>query len=299
MKLDQIRAFIAVVETGSFRAAADIIHKTQPSISAAVKALEDQYGIQLLDRDSYRPTLTAEGEAFFRQSKKLMLQANQLESLGHHLALGAEQPLRLCVSQMGLTDQIVALLKGFQEYAPNIALEVTSDHLHGVQDHLIKERSDIAIGPSYGLDDRHIFVEVGKLEMNCVVHPDLLPGLQAGAQKVKQQALYSLPQILVSRSGAEHEHRFVLPTGKRWHVNDFQVKKTLVQAGLGWSRIPHYMIKDSLEEGRLVLMDVENFTSHSQFPLFMIRLRNKTLSHEANVFWRYVKNTLKSSGSDA
>ena len=63
MKLDQLRAFIAVVESGSFRAAAEAIHKTQPSVSAAVKALEEQYGIVLLDRDSYRPTLTAQGNA--------------------------------------------------------------------------------------------------------------------------------------------------------------------------------------------------------------------------------------------
>ena len=296
MKLDQLRAFIAVVESGSFRAAAEAIHKTQPSVSAAVKALEEQYGIVLLDRDSYRPTLTAQGNAFFKQSKKLLLQVNQLEHLGHHLAQGEEQqPLRLCISQMSLTEPIVQILKDFEEAHPNIALELTTDHLNGVQEHLIKGKSDIAIGPSYGLDDRHVFVEVGKLEMTCVVHPELLPELQAGAQKVKQQALYSLPQILVSRTAEDQEHRFILPTGKRWHVNDFQAKKTLVQAGMGWARMPNYMIKDSLEEGRLVRMDVENFSSHSQFPLFMIRLRNQTLSHEANVFWRFVKAALKPS----
>lgn len=300
MKLDQLRAFIAVVETGSFRAAAEAIHKTQPSISAAVKGLEDQYNIVLLDRDSYRPTLTAEGKAFFKQSKKLLLQVNQLEHLGHHLAQGTEQqPLRLCISQMSLTEHIVGLLKAFDAEHPNIAIELTTDHLNGVQEHLIKEKSDIAIGPSYGLDDRHVFVEVGKLEMTCVVHPDLLPTLQAGSQKVKQQALYSLPQILVSRSAEDQEHRFVLPTGRRWHVNDFQAKKTLVQAGMGWARMPHYMIKDSLDEGRLVRMDVENFTAHSQFPLFMIRLRNQTLSNEANAFWRFAQVYVKAPPSDS
>ncbi|MBM6550837.1 LysR family transcriptional regulator [Marinomonas ostreistagni] len=290
MKLDQLRAFIAVVESGSFRAAAEAIHKTQPSISAAVKALEAQYGLQLLDRDSYRPTLTAQGKAFFKQSKKLLSQVNQLESLGHHLAQGeGQQSLRLCISQMSLTDHIIGLLKSFEAAHPQITIELTTDHLNGVQEHLIKEKSDIAIGPSYGLDDRHIFVEVGKLEMMSVVHPDLLPELQAGAQKVKQQALYSLPQILVSRAAEDQAHRFVLPAGKRWHVNDFQAKKSLVQAGMGWARMPYYMIKDSLDEGRLVRMDVENFTSHSQFPLFMIRLRNQTLSHEASQFWDHVK----------
>lgn len=294
MKLDQLRAFIAVVETGSFRGAALAIHKTQPSISAAVKALEEQYGLQLLDRDSYRPTLTTQGRAFFKQSKKLLSQVNQLESLGHHLAQGVvQQPLRLCVSQMSLTEHIVELLKSFSAAHPSIALELITDHLNGVQEHLIKDDADIAIGPSYGLDDRHAFIEVGKLDMVSVVHPEVLPTLQTGGQKVKQQALYSLPQILVSHTAEATHHRFVLATGKRWYVNDFQVKKTLLQAGLGWARMPYYMIKEALDEGRLVRMDIENFTSHSQFPLFMIRLRNQTLSHAANAFWQHVNEQLK------
>ena len=91
MKLDQLRAFIAVVETGSFRSAADSIHKTQPGISAAVKALEEQYGILLFDRNSYRPTLTAEGHAFFQQSKKLKLR--QLQRLKLNQILSQKQKL--------------------------------------------------------------------------------------------------------------------------------------------------------------------------------------------------------------
>ncbi len=194
---------------------------------------------------------------------------------------------------MALTDQVVGMLKQFQQQHEQVSLELTTDHLHGVQDHLIKEKSDIAIGPSYGLDDRHVFIEIGALDLVCVVHPKLLPTLQQGHQKVKPQALYSLPHILVSQDADNQGHRFLLPAGKRWYVNDFQVKKTLIQAGLGWARMPYYMVRDALEEGRLVRMDVENFISHNQTPLYMIRLRQQALNHEANLFWRFMKQALK------
>jgi DNA-binding transcriptional LysR family regulator len=301
MKLDQLRAFIAVVETGSFRSAADSIHKTQPGISAAVKALEEQYGLQLFDRNSYRPTLTAAGHAFFQQSKKLMSQVLQLENLGHDLAQGTEAPLQLCLSQMALDDDCMSRIKAFQLQHADIALDITTDHLYGVQEKLTKNKCEIAIGPRYGLDDRHAFIELNKITMTAVISPTLLATLNASDAKIKQQALYSIPQILVNDTTAnasENGHRYVLPTGKRWYVNDFQAKKTLLLHGLGWARMPKHCIQSELENGQLVPIEVENFTSQNQLPIFMIRLRHQTQSSQANVFWEMMKRFSNSTGSD-
>ncbi|WP_100636775.1 LysR family transcriptional regulator [Marinomonas sp. ef1] len=293
MKLDQLRAFIAVVETGSFRSAADSIHKTQPGISAAVKALEEQYGILLFDRNSYRPTLTAEGHAFFQQSKKLMSQVLQLENLGHDLAQGTEAPLQLCLSQMALDDDCMSRIKAFQLQHADIALDITTDHLYGVQEKLVKNKCEIAIGPRYGLDDRHAFIELNKITMMAVINPDLLATLSANDAKIKQQSLYSIPQILVTNTAEnapENGHQYVLPTGKRWYVNDFQAKKAILLHGLGWARMPKHCIQSELDNGQLVPMEVENFTSQNQLPIFMIRLRHQTQSYQANIFWEMMKN---------
>lgn len=293
MKLDQIRAFIAVVETGSFRSAADAIHKTQPGISAAVKALEEQYNIRLFDRDSYRPTLTTEGHAFYRQSQKLMNQVQQLEHLGHNLSKGSEVPLRISLSQMVLNDECMAVIKQFQLLYPEVSLDITTEHLYGVQESLLKDKAEIAIGPRYGLDDRHAFTELMSLKMMTVVAPELLGKLKVSGSKVKQPSLYSIPHILVTDSAendAENGHTYVLPTGKRWYVNDFLAKKTLLVHGLGWARMPYHLIQNELKSGELVTIEVENFTSFSDLPVFMIRLNHQTLSYQANLFWETMKN---------
>lgn len=300
MKLDQLRAFIAVVETGSFRSAAEAIHKTQPGISAAVKTLEAQYGILLFDRDSYRPTLTAEGHAFFQQSKKLISQAQQLENLGHDLAKGIEAPLHLCFSQMGLDDNCMERIKSFQKQYPDISLDISTDHLYGVQEALAKNKCEIAIGPRYGLDDRHAFIELNRINMITVVSPEVLAELNTSGAKVKQPQLYALPQILVTNTAAnsaENGHRYILPTGKRWYVNDFQTKKTMLIHGLGWARMPQYIIQSELEKGQLVPIDIENFTSQSQLSIFMIRLRHQTQSSQSNLFWEMMK-TLSHTTTD-
>ncbi|WP_421847636.1 LysR family transcriptional regulator [Marinomonas sp.] len=300
MKLDQLRAFIAVVETGSFRSAADSIHKTQPGISAAVKALEEQYGILLFDRNSYRPTLTAEGHAFFQQSKKLMSQVLQLENLGHDLAQGTEAPLHISLSQMALDDNCMSRIKAFQQQYPEIPLDITTDHLHGTQEKLTKNKCEIAISPRYGLDDRHAFIELNKITMIAVISPELLATLNANDTKIKQQSLYSIPQILVTNTAAnasENGHQYVLPTGKRWYVNDFQVKKNMLIHGLGWARMPKHYIQAELDNNQLVPIEVENFTSLNQLPIFMIRLRHQTQSYQANLFWEMMKNISPLTGT--
>lgn len=298
MKLDQVRAFIAVVETGSFRSAATAIHKTQPSISASIKSLEEQYDILLFDRDSYRPTLTAAGHSFFQQSKKLLSQVQQLESLGHNLSHGVDMPLRICLSQMTLTSNCMQKIKRFTQIHPNISLEITTGHMHGVQETLLKGQSDIAIGPRYGLDDRHAFTQLMTVDMITVISPVLLDELYTlgvkNSEKIKQQQLYSTPQILVSnpsRSNKNNDgYQHLLSTGKRWFVSDFNAKKTLLLNGFGWARMPQHIIKENLENGELVAIGIEQFASTSTIPVLMIRLRNQTQSHQANLFWSFMKS---------
>ncbi|WP_353666620.1 LysR family transcriptional regulator [Marinomonas sp. THO17] len=294
MKIDQIKAFIAVVETGSFRSAADTIHKTQPSISAAVKALEQQYKITLFDRNNYRPSLTAEGHAFFRQAKKLMSQATQLESLGHELAKGVStSPLHLCLSQISVNQDCLNRIQAFQTQHNDIDLNLSTDHLYGLQDRLAKGKAEIAIGPRYGLDDRHSMLELYKMEMITVLSPNLLAKLHATSNKLKQSALHNLPQILVantSSNDSSHGHRHVLATGKRWYVNDFQVKKSLLLSGLGWARMPKHMILTELEAGQLLPVEVENFISHNDVAIYMVRLRQQTHSYQVNLFWEMMRH---------
>ena len=61
--LDQLLVLSKIAETGSFRAAAGVLHRAQSAVSYAIKNLEDELGVELLCRDQYRPTLTPAGEA--------------------------------------------------------------------------------------------------------------------------------------------------------------------------------------------------------------------------------------------
>ena len=70
--LGDLRAFIAVSELSSFRAAAETIHLSQPALSRRIEKLEDALGVRLFDRDTRNVELTAVGRDFARKARTLL-----------------------------------------------------------------------------------------------------------------------------------------------------------------------------------------------------------------------------------
>jgi LysR family transcriptional regulator, flagellar master operon regulator len=96
MDVDLARTLLAIVETGSFKEAANRLHLTQSAISARVKALEDAVGKRLLDRSKSGVKLTPSGEHFYRHATTLvrvwrqaLLEVALSEEHIDHLAVGA------------------------------------------------------------------------------------------------------------------------------------------------------------------------------------------------------------------
>jgi DNA-binding transcriptional LysR family regulator len=67
-----LRAFVALIEEGSFTRAAQRVHLSQPAFSALVQALEDSFGARLFDRTTRRVSLTAEGKLLEESARRLL-----------------------------------------------------------------------------------------------------------------------------------------------------------------------------------------------------------------------------------
>ncbi len=81
MDIRQLRFFVEIVKQGSFTKAAERLHVAQPSISVAIKALEDELGLALFNRRDRKATLTDEGAVFLEHARRVLanLEAAQLE----------------------------------------------------------------------------------------------------------------------------------------------------------------------------------------------------------------------------
>src|ERR1700758_4128870 len=107
----QLICFDAVVTEGTFQAAAEKIRRAQPSVSAAVKNLESQLGLTLLDRGGYRVSLTEAGRSFHERARVFLHELAALKNHAAQLAMGEEPELRVVVGDLCPLPQTLALLR--------------------------------------------------------------------------------------------------------------------------------------------------------------------------------------------
>ena len=299
MTNDQLRAFVAVAEQGSFRAAATSLYKTQPSISNAIKTLESQFDFSLFDRHNYRPVLSTEGKAFYNQAKKLLTQATELEMFGHHLARADMTQLSLSLSAMCAFPPILNKIKDFCTERPQMRLQLNTEHLSGVLEQIQLDKSEFAIGPLLGVDQKYEFIEVGEIKMITVIAPQALAAVMSSVSDnqsmpamplLTHQQLRQLPHILISDTGsvAPFDHVNVISGSRPWYVNDYQMKKALLVSAMGWARIPEHIVKTQIKDGSLIKIQVENFNFESTVPMYLIKLKQQPLSVLAKAFWQHM-----------
>ena len=72
MNTDQLKSFIAVVEYRSFHQAARALFLSQPSVTARIKALEQELGVALFKKQGRKTTLTDEGQAFLSYAERVL-----------------------------------------------------------------------------------------------------------------------------------------------------------------------------------------------------------------------------------
>ncbi|MFT4075042.1 MAG: LysR family transcriptional regulator [Asticcacaulis sp.] len=122
MELYLLRYFLAVVETGSFTKAAAACLITQPTLSAGIKRLEDQLGVELFVRNNKRVFLTTAGSRFLPRAKAILHEVNM--ATAEIARTEQADVLRLGVLQTLPTALVAKMLAGFSAKHPGIRLDL-------------------------------------------------------------------------------------------------------------------------------------------------------------------------------
>ena len=96
--LEQLQVFVSAVQAGSFSAAARRLGRTQSTVSAAISNLETDLGVQLFDRSSRIPALTAAGHKLLLRAEGILERCYALEGSADSLAGQVEAALTLAKS---------------------------------------------------------------------------------------------------------------------------------------------------------------------------------------------------------
>ena len=146
MNFVQLQYFHAVCQYQSVSAAAEFLHISQPSLSAAIRELEKEFGVMLFRRHHRGMALTPEGEAFYRMTGELLARTEQVAQSMHDLG-NERRVLRLGVPPMIGSLLLPWILGEFVEKQTGIRLEITEGGHRELYRRLEENELDMALLP--------------------------------------------------------------------------------------------------------------------------------------------------------
>ncbi len=155
LDMDLLRAFVTVVETGSFTRTGVLLGRTQPAVSLQIRRLEEQLRSPLFDRGSKGIGLTTEGAGLLPQARRLLrLNDEILSTLGDG---DLEGEVRFGAPEDIATMHLPGILGAFARSHPRIKLSVTCDYTANLLDQMSRGMLDLAlikrepVGPELGV----------------------------------------------------------------------------------------------------------------------------------------------------
>jgi LysR family transcriptional regulator, benzoate and cis,cis-muconate-responsive activator of ben and cat genes len=124
MEFRQLRSFIAVARALNFSRAARELHLSQPALSAQIKALEDDLGTSLLERNKRTVRLTRAGESFFGDAEMLLGEAEEAKRRAARFASGEAGHLRMAFVASATAELVPAIALAFRVKYPHVTLEL-------------------------------------------------------------------------------------------------------------------------------------------------------------------------------
>ena len=144
MKLTQLEYFCVAARYHNITKAAKELFVTQPSISNAIKSLEEEFGVNLFFRNNNKLTLTPEGEIFYKSAEELLSHADSVESKFHELRKKVT-PIRIGIPPMLGTIYLPELYLSLKENFPNVDFRLFEFGSIKACNLVLEEKLDIAI----------------------------------------------------------------------------------------------------------------------------------------------------------
>jgi DNA-binding transcriptional LysR family regulator len=124
MELRQIRSFLSIAETLHFGRTAELIHLSQPALSLQIRALEEEVGVRLFERNRRKTTLTAAGFAFRDDAAAAMSELEQAIRRARLAANGKLGRLRIGFISTAGREIVPDIVRRFRELNPEVELSL-------------------------------------------------------------------------------------------------------------------------------------------------------------------------------
>lgn len=246
--LEQWAAFKAVVDEGSFARAAEVLNKSQSSVSYAIKGLEEQLPAPVFSQQGRKAELTEIGRALYRQAQRLLDNALEVETAAQVMARGWEPLIRIGIDQLLGAEDILCALERFSRQSPGTRITLLEGSLSGTDELVLERKADIVLTPH--IPPGFLGTPLTRITMIPVANP---AHPLSRMSQVQASDLAQYRQIVLRDTGTRREKDAGwLGSEQRWTVSHFATSVKVLQAGLGFAFLPENIIRKELEAGSLV-----------------------------------------------
>lgn len=256
MNIRTLETFVWIARLGSFRAAAQRLYASQPSVSARISGLEDQLGVELFARVGRKVTLTAKGREMLTYAEKILsLHGEMLQMVAKPASIHGT--IRLGVSETIAHTWLPRLIERVSEAYPAINLELDVDISVNLADKLVNHDIDIAFLMGKVNHPGVICRDLCRYPLVWVASPTL--GIP---HTVSLADLARWPIITYPRRSEPYTHirSLVDPMSHSTRIHSSSSLSTIIRMtvdGIGVSALPREIVAQALAAGVLREFEVE------------------------------------------
>ncbi|MCI1898063.1 MAG: LysR family transcriptional regulator [Enterobacter sp.] len=253
-RVELMRTFVRIVESGSLSAAARQMNTTQATVSRRLQSLESLLDVRLLLRTTHATKLTDDGERCYQHARRVI---DSWLALEDEVGKSEEEPvgtLRVRAPHAFGQEQLLSPLTHFLQRYPNLSVEWM---LNDKSVDFLSDNIDCAIRVGAEIDPATVSVLLAEVPRCVVASPALLSQF---APIIHPQDLNALPWIALNTFYRQHIDLFEdaslqperVAISPRLSTDSLYVARNTALTGLGVAAVSSWTVEEDIREGRLV-----------------------------------------------
>ena len=282
MEIEQIQILEAINEHGSINATAENLFLAKSHISRSIKQAEIEIGFKLLERDGYRVKLSPKAKMYLEKAQKLLKAHDDLKNYQKQLSNNIESSIKISSTVLYNLDNYINLIKIINKKFPQTSIYSEREVLSG-EELLKQEKVELAIIENIQDSSNLESIKLESVNMPLVIWSNH-KFLKQEKAKMTLNTLKQYPQIVLRSSLDLNKHSGgVYQDAIQWKVSDHHSKLELIRHGLGWGRMPEYLVAKDIERGKLkILKDIEKPLT---VDIYLAKRKNYSYGKVAQFIW--------------
>ena len=302
MNLKQLEVFVKVAESGSFSKGAEATFITQSTVSQHISALENEFGLKLLDRTGKGALPTEAGKLLLDRARRLIDYAREIPVAIERFKGVEDANLHIAGSSIPGEYMIPAALPLLISRFPGLTISLLQGDSREVLAKVMGEEVEFGVVGGHFAEDSLEFTPLTRDELVLIVPPR---HRWAGLPTVSKQELLGEPFVLretgsgTGKASAEALREAGIDPGSlkvAAHLGSNEAVKRAVIAGIGISFVSAVSVQLELAQGTLIQLPVTDVCIRRDF--YLACRKGRELSPAALAFSAVMKELYAGSGGE-